>query len=143
VEWLGTAAPRCEVIGHEDLGYLVFGDPQWDVPRFDNQADIAHLSEGLSPAIDARGSTFQRSLDRGGKLIHYQGWADPQFSPFASTSYFNQVATVHGGVSTVQHGYRLFMASGMGQLWRRRRAKQLSIRSRCAGELGSRRRQTF
>src|SRR5262249_31912486 len=49
-----------------------------------------------------------------GKLIQYHGWSDPQISPENSTEYYTRVVTRLGGANTLQDGYRLFMAPGMG-----------------------------
>ncbi len=52
-------------------------------------------------------------LDRGGKLIQYHGWSDPQISPVNSVQYYQQVLKTIGDAK-VQGSYRLFMAPGMG-----------------------------
>ena len=48
---------------------------------------------------------------KGGKLIHYHGWADPQPSPENSVSYFELAQKKVGNTSNF---YRLFMVPGMG-----------------------------
>jgi len=53
-------------------------------------------------------------IDRGGKLIQYHGWSDPQISPGNSTQYYSRVLEVLGGKSNVDAAYRLFMVPGMG-----------------------------
>jgi feruloyl esterase len=52
-------------------------------------------------------------FDRGGKLIQYHGWSDPQISPLNSTQYFERVVDRFGGRARVDGSYRLFMAPGM------------------------------
>ena len=52
-------------------------------------------------------------LDRGGKLIQYHGWSDPQISPGNSTQYYTRVLEKLGGRGKVDASYRLFMAPGM------------------------------
>jgi feruloyl esterase len=49
---------------------------------------------------------------RGGKLIQYHGWNDPQISPGNSTQYYDRVAQTLGA-SSLAASYRLFMAPGM------------------------------
>jgi feruloyl esterase len=53
-------------------------------------------------------------LDRGGKLIQYHGWNDPQISPGSSTQYYERVVAELGGANKVAGSYRLFMVPGMG-----------------------------
>ena len=51
-------------------------------------------------------------MARGGKLIQYHGWADPQISPGSSVAYYQSVVDKLGPAK-VQHNYRLFMVPGM------------------------------
>jgi feruloyl esterase len=50
---------------------------------------------------------------RGGKLIQYHGWSDPQIPPMHSVNYYNSVLDAMGGTGEVQGAYRLFMVPGM------------------------------
>ena len=52
-------------------------------------------------------------FDRGGKLIQYHGWSDPQISPGNTTQYYQRVVDTIGDVDEVHDAYRLFMAPGM------------------------------
>src|SRR3984885_3286215 len=53
-------------------------------------------------------------FDRGGEMIQYHGWSDPQISPGNSVQYYNRVAEANGGMAKVQASHRLFMGPGMG-----------------------------
>ncbi len=50
---------------------------------------------------------------RGGKIVQYHGWADPQISPRSSVRYYNSVVETLGSASKVTDSYRLFMVPGM------------------------------
>lgn len=49
-----------------------------------------------------------------GKLLIYQGFADPQVSPFQTISYYENVFDNLGGASKSTNNVRLFLAPGMG-----------------------------
>jgi feruloyl esterase len=67
----------------------------------------------VSGDIDASNPDLKPFIARGGKLLMYHGWADPQISPYAALWYYEQVAKTLGGTKKVDGNFRVFVAPGM------------------------------
>jgi feruloyl esterase len=127
VAWITGNGPGTGL--HARLGipffkYAVFEDPNWDYKSFrfephdgfDSDVDFTDTKLGaLFNATDPNLSAFKA---RGGKLIQYHGWSDPDITPLNSVNYYESVTRfmsaggVHG-VRDTRDFYRLFMVPGM------------------------------
>src|SRR5262249_12438527 len=94
-----TASARAT--GRDQFRYLVFGDPSWDVDRFDFDRDVPRAVAADAGTIDALDPNLEPFITRGGKLIQYHGWNDPQISPQNSVQYYERVVKALGGADKV------------------------------------------
>jgi feruloyl esterase len=92
--------------------YVVFSDANWDFKTLNWDS---HVDQTLktSASMDALNPDLKAYFDRGGKIISYHGWADPQISPGSTVDYYDSVLAKMGGASKVQENFRLFMVPGM------------------------------
>ncbi len=101
--------------GHNFLEFVLPGakadsDPVRAFSQFDIEKYPARAEE-LRQIIDANDPDLSAFRRRGGKLLMYFGWADPQLNPRMGVEYYEQVVEKMGG-STGEF-FRLFMVPGM------------------------------
>jgi feruloyl esterase len=111
--WATFGSPQPFGIATQMFQYLVFNNPSWDYKTLNFDADMALVDKAEAGLINARDPDLKKFLSRGGKLIQYHGWADPQIPAPSSTQYYQSVLDTMGGAGKVMDGYRLFMVPGM------------------------------
>ncbi len=110
LQWQVWGGPRPLSIGLDYFRYVVFEDPKWDYQALDFDGGVARAEELDHSRINALDPDLKSFFARGGKLIQYHGWSDPQISPGNSVDYYQSVEARMG---KVDDWYRLFMVPGM------------------------------
>jgi feruloyl esterase len=111
--WATWGGPKPLSIGLDHFRYVVFANPDWNFQSLDFDRDIARAQDLDAHRINALDPDLRPFFARGGKLIQYHGWNDPQIAPGNSVDYYESVLHKLGGHAKVDDSYRLFMAPGM------------------------------
>lgn len=82
----------------------------WTYRAFDFATDPSRLGS-FEQLFNATNPDLTQLASRGGKIIHYHGWADPMASPAMSIAYRNAVVERMGATS--RDFYRLFLIPGL------------------------------
>jgi feruloyl esterase len=98
----------------EQFRFMIYNDPNWDWRTFDLERDVqksrtAHNS--VFAAINPDLSAFAR---RGGKLLTYHGWADPNIASEASVNFYKATVAATKPSANSAEWVKLFMVPGMG-----------------------------
>jgi feruloyl esterase len=92
--------------------YVVKQNADYDYKTLNFDADMTAAMK-IGAVIDGTDPNLKPFFDRGGKIIQYHGWNDPQISPRSSVTYYDAVVKANGGLSKVQANHRLYMIPGM------------------------------
>ncbi len=90
---------------------MVFEDPNYNALNFNYDTDMKTALAKVGHSLDAVNPDLRPLQRRGGKLLLYHGWSDPDISPLNTINYYNQVSETVG--KETSQFVRLFMVPGM------------------------------
>ena len=93
--------------------YVFMKDRAWDASRFNAGIDIdVALASDPDDALGSTNADLRPFFARGGKLLMYHGWSDPQITPYNTINFFHKVLATQGGAG-VGTSMQLYMVPGM------------------------------
>ncbi len=100
-----------DLLGSDFFRYMVFvkDQPDFEWTAFDF-ADVPDNLDEFRAIVDATDPDLSAFKARGGKLLSYFGWADPDINPLTLLTYHDAVAALDDDVDSF---FRVFMLPGM------------------------------
>jgi feruloyl esterase len=97
----------------EAFKYVIAKDSSWEPSRFNAVADF-DLARNVDKddVLNSGNPDMKAFFARGGKLLLYHGWSDPQVTPLNTVDFFNKVLTLHGN-DVAGKSVQLYMVPGM------------------------------
>ncbi|MEM2319282.1 MAG: tannase/feruloyl esterase family alpha/beta hydrolase [Candidatus Bathyarchaeia archaeon] len=86
--------------------------PEWDWRNLNFDVDPFRLRPELAEKLNAISPDLRAFKERGGKIIHWHGWADQLVTPYQSIAYYESVVQFMGKEAANEF-YKLYMVPGL------------------------------
>ncbi len=104
---------RHYLLANENLRYLVYGDPDYDLHSFNFETDPPGL-DAVGQTIDSNNPDLTQFDKAGHKLIISVGWNDWAVNELEVKDYYQRVIAKSGGLANTQKFARFFMLPNVG-----------------------------
>jgi feruloyl esterase len=113
IQWILQEGSLADAFSIPILQNLVYNNLSYNASTFNWASDVLTLDKNAGARIDAITTNLTAFRNRGGKLLVYQGWADPFNAATWPLQHYEDVSSFFGS-SDISDFYNVFMVPGGG-----------------------------
>ena len=111
LEWDVLGGPQPLRLSQTAVANIVYGDKAWSPRAFNLATELDRVDASDQGVMKSNDPNLAPFFNRGGKLLMWHGWADPQVPPQLSTIYYTNVLKTVG--PSAEQSIALFMMPGV------------------------------